>query len=71
MISVRILPEEIRREDVVEMGRRRGNWVELMVEEDRGREMGKGGVVVVVGKGDEVGGRGSMGEEFGVEGGVE
>lgn len=55
----------------METGRRRGNWVELMLEEDRGRDMGKGGVVVVVGKGDGVGGRGSMREDFGVEAGVE
>lgn len=72
MISVRILPDEIRRGDVAEMGRRRGNWAEVMVEEDRGREMGKGGVVLVMGKGEGVGGWGSMEDElFGVEGVVE
>lgn len=69
MISVRRLPDEIRKEDVADMGRRRGNWVEVMVEEDEGGWVGKGGVVMGIGEG--VGVRGSMGEELGDEGGVE
>lgn len=71
VISVRSWPDEIRRGDVAEIGRRRGNWVEVIVEGDEWGWTGSGGVFLVAGKGEGVGGRRSIGEEFGEEEGVE